>query len=69
MNGVPSVLRLYSVMLTNLDGKLLHGGVKGGLVAREVACHRIVEKEKLLLHHLQELSYSLSCLYLSLSRV
>ena len=36
----------------NLDGKLLHGGVKCSLVAGEIASDRVVEKKKLLLHHL-----------------
>ena len=56
-------------MIKNLDGELFHGGVKGSLVAGEVASNCIVEKEKLLLHHLQKLSYSLSLFCISLSRV
>ena len=56
-------------MIKNLNGKLLHGGVKGGLVAREVASHSIVEKEKLLLHHLQKLAYSLPLVYITFSCV
>ena len=56
-------------MIKNLDGKLLHGGVKGILVARKVASHRIVEKEKLLLHHLQKLACSLPLLYITFSCV
>ena len=37
----------------NLDGKLFHGGVKSSLVARKISGDGVVEKEKLLLHHLE----------------
>ena len=34
-----------------LDRKLLHGGLEGRLVAGEVGGDRVVEQQKLLVHH------------------
>merc|ERR1740123_2695922 len=44
--------RWLPVVSFGLDGKLFHGGIKRSLVAREVSSDGVVEKKKLLLHHL-----------------